>query len=148
MMFNPTREQVRDFFVGAWRKHRNQEVLSALETIAAGIVLEHPEYHDLLASVDVLAREFPPENGQTNPFLHLSLHLAIEEQISIDQPHGIRAAFEVLCRQRGGHHFAMHELLDCLGETMFQALRDGTPPDRGAYIDSVRRRAGMPPIQH
>jgi hypothetical protein len=147
MIFNPTREQVRDFFTGAWRKHRNREVLGALETIAAGIVLEHPEYHDLLASADVLVREFPPDDGQTNPFLHLSLHLAVEEQISIDQPPGIRAAFEALCR-RHGRHPAMHELLDCLGETMSQALRDGASPDGSAYIDSVRRRAGMPPIRH
>ncbi|MDR1462879.1 MAG: DUF1841 family protein [Azoarcus sp.] len=145
-MFNPTREQVRDFFIGAWRKHRNREVLSALETIAAGIVLEHPEYHDLLESANALAREFPPEDGQTNPFLHLSLHLAIEEQISIDQPPGIRTVFEALCR-RYGRHSAMHELLDSLGETMFRAMRDGASPDGSAYIDSARRRAGMPPIR-
>jgi hypothetical protein len=146
MIFNPTREQVRDFFIGAWRKHQRRETLDALETIAAGIVLEHPEYHALLASADALAREFPPEDGQVNPFLHLSLHLAIEEQISIDQPPGIRAAFEALCR-RGGRHFAMHEVLDCLGGTMFQALRDGASPDGGAYLDIVRRRAGMPPAR-
>ncbi|MCL1861588.1 MAG: DUF1841 family protein [Proteobacteria bacterium] len=144
-MFNPTREQVREFFIEAWRKYQAQGVLSALETIAAGTVLEHPEYHALLSGPDAMTREFPPEDGQTNPFLHLSLHLAIEEQLSIDQPTGIRAAFEALRRLRGRHN-AMHDVLECLGETMFKALRDKAPPDGIAYLDSVRRRAGMPPL--
>jgi hypothetical protein len=145
-MFNPTRAQVRIFFIEAWRKHQNGEILSAIETVAAGIVLEHPEYHPLLTGPEGLTREFPPENGQTNPFLHLSLHLAIEEQLSIDQPPGICTAFETLCRRRGDRHLAMHDVLDCLGETMFKALRDNASPDSIAYLDSVRRRAGMPPI--
>jgi len=144
-MFSPTREQVREFFVEAWRKYQSQEVLTALETIAAGIVLEHPEYHTLLSGPDAMTREFPPENGQTNPFLHLSLHLAIEEQLSIDQPPGIRTTFETLRKFRGRHN-AMHEVLECLGETMFKALRDKTSPDGGAYLNSIRHRAGMPPV--
>jgi len=144
-MFTPTREQVREFFIEAWRKYQAQEVLSALETIAAGIVLEHPEYHALLSGSNAMTREFPPENGQTNPFLHMSLHLAIEEQLSIDQPPGIRITFEVLRKLRGRHD-AMHEVLECLGETMFKALRDKAPPDGTAYLNSIRRRAGMPPV--
>ncbi|MCL2161463.1 MAG: DUF1841 family protein [Betaproteobacteria bacterium] len=145
-MFNPTREQVREFFIDVWRKYQAKEVLSALETVAAGIVLEHPEYHSLLTGQDAMTREFPPEGGQTNPFLHLSLHLAIEEQLSIDQPPGIRTAFETLRRTRGGRHNAMHDVLECLGETMFKALRDKGSPDGAAYLDSIRRRAGMPPV--
>ena len=145
-MFNPTREQVREFFIEAWRKYQAQEVLTALETIVAGIVLEHPEYHSLLASPDVMTRTFPPEDGQTNPFLHMSLHLAIEEQLSIDQPPGIRAAFETLRRIHGGRHNAMHDVLECLGETVYKALRDKGSPDGTAYLNSIRRRAGMPPV--
>ncbi|MDR2015344.1 MAG: DUF1841 family protein [Azoarcus sp.] len=144
-MFNPTREQVREFFTEAWRKHQAQGVLTALETIAAGIVLEHPEYHPLLSGPEAMTREFPPEHGQSNPFLHLSLHLAVEEQLSIDQPPGIRAAFETLRRTRGGHHNAMHDTIECLGETMFKAMRNHTSPDGISYLNSVRRRAGMPP---
>jgi len=144
-MFSPTREQVREFFIEVWRKYHAQEVLTALETVAAGIVLEHPEYHALLSAPDAMTREFPPENGQVNPFLHMSLHLAIEEQLSIGQPPGIRAAFEVL-RKLHGRHEAMHEVLDCLGETMFKALRDRASPDGTAYLNSIRRRAGMPPV--
>jgi hypothetical protein len=146
-MFTPTREQVREFFIEAWHKYQAQEVLSALETVAAGIVLEHPEYHALLTGPDAMTREFPPEDGQTNPFLHMSLHMAVEEQLSIDQPPGIRATFEVLRRiHGGGRHNAMHDVLECLGETMFKALRDHGSPDGTAYLDSIRRRAGMPPV--
>jgi hypothetical protein len=146
-MFSPTREQVRDFFITTWQKHRNREGLSALETVVAGIVLEHPEYHALLGDPDAMAREFPPEDGQVNPFLHLALHLAVEEQLSIDQPPGIRLAFETLCQRRGERHRAMHDVLDCLGETMFKALRDRSSPDGRAYLDAIRRRAGMPPLE-
>ncbi|MCL2875333.1 MAG: DUF1841 family protein [Betaproteobacteria bacterium] len=146
-MFNPTREQVREFFIDVWRKYQSQEVLAALETIAAGIALEHPEYHALLSAPDAMTRQFSPENGQANPFLHLSLHLAIEEQLSINQPPGIQAAFETL-RKLHGRHGAMHEVLECLGEEMFKALRDKVPPDGTAYLNSIRRRAGMPPIDN
>jgi len=145
-MFNPTREQVREFFIEAWRKYQAREVLTALETIVAGIVLEHPEYHSLLSSPDAMTRAFLPEDGQINPFLHMSLHLAIEEQLSIDQPPGIRVAFEALCGLRGDRHNAMHDVLDCLGEAMFKALRDKGSPDGTAYLNSIRRRAGMPPV--
>jgi hypothetical protein len=108
-------------------------------------VLEHPEYHPLLVAPDAMTRVFPPEDGQINPFLHMSLHLAVEEQLSIDQPPGIRIAFETLRKLRGRHN-AMHDVLECLGETMFRALRDKAPPDGAAYLDSIRRRAGMPPV--
>ncbi|MDR0563885.1 MAG: DUF1841 family protein [Azoarcus sp.] len=144
-LFHPTREQVRIFFIESWRKYQAKEVLSTLETITAGIVLEHPEYQPLLTSQNVLSKEFPPEDGQTNPFLHMSLHLAIEEQLSIDQPPGIRLAFEKL-RKQFGRHGAMHEVLECLGETMYKALRDNTSPDGQSYLNSIRRHAGMPPI--
>ena len=145
-MFNPTREQVREFFIEAWRKHQAEEVLTPLETVAAGIVLEHPEYHSLLSDPEVMVRSFPPEDGQINPFLHMSLHLAVEEQLSIDQPPGIRIAFETLRRSRGGRHNAMHDVLECLGETMYKALRDKASPDGAAYLNGIRRRAGMPPV--
>jgi hypothetical protein len=142
-MFSPTRDQVRRFFIEAWRKHRQHELLTPLETIAAGIVLEHPGYHALLADAGALEREFRPEDGQINPFLHLSLHLAIEEQLSIDQPPGIRAAFETLHHRRGERHDAMHDVLECLGETIFEAQRDHAKPDGQAYLTRIRRRANL-----
>ncbi len=140
-MFNPTRDQVRSFFIETWRKHRDREVLTPMETLAADLMTLHPEYHPLLEDPAALEREFAPEDGQINPFLHLSLHLAIEEQLAIDQPRGLRAAFESCLARRGDRHAALHDVLECLGETMFVAQRNNTPPDGAAYVECVARRA-------
>ena len=140
-MFNPTREQVRHFFIDAWRKHTAHEVLSPLEITAVDIIGQHPEYHPLLENPASVERDFSPEDGQVNPFLHLSLHLAIEEQLSIDQPPGIRSAFENTVAARGERHAALHDTLECLGQTLFEAQRNGTPPDGMAYLECIRRCA-------
>lgn len=141
-MYNPTRDQARRFFIDAWRKDRAREVLTPLEDIATGIVRLHPEYHPLLEDADAaLARDWTPESGEANPFLHLSLHLAIEEQLSIDQPSGIRAAFEALLAKCGDRHAALHAVLECLGETIWQAQRNGGAFDGAAYVECIRRRS-------
>jgi len=141
-MFNPSREQVRRFFCEAWRKHRNREILDGAEATAADLIAEHPEYHALLEDAEgALAKEFTPEGGQMNPFLHLSLHLAVADQVSIDQPPGIRAAYHAL-RARLDVHEAEHAILECLGETLWRAQRDNAPLDAGAYLECVRRAAG------
>ena len=140
-MFNPSRDQARRFLIDAWRKRRDGVPATPLETIAADIVALHPEYHPLLdAGDDALAREWTPEDGQANPFLHLSLHLAIAEQLSIDQPSGIRAAFESRLSRHGERHPALHDILDCLGETLWRAQRDRQPLDAAAYLDCIRRK--------
>lgn len=141
-MFNPSREQVRRFFCEAWRKHRNREILDGAEATAADLIAEHPEYHALLENAEgALAKEFTPEGGQMNPFLHLSLHLAVADQVSIDQPPGIRAAYHAL-RARLDVHEAEHAILECLGETLWRAQRDNAPLDAEAYLECVRRAAG------
>ncbi len=142
-MFNPSRDQVRSFFIDTWRKYQAKEVLTPMETIAADIITQHPEYHAVVEDPDAIDRDFPPESGQINPFLHLSLHLAIEEQLSIDQPPGVRAAFEAACARRGDRHDAMHDALECLGEMLFNAQRNGTPPDGVAYVSALRKRGGL-----
>ncbi len=140
-MFSPTREQARRFFVAAWDKERRSLELTPLERLAAGIVLIHPEYHRLLESGEAaLSREWTPEAGEINPFLHLSLHLAVEEQLTIDQPPGIGALFASLILSRTDRHAALHEILECLGETVWQAQRNAAAPDAAAYLDCVRRR--------
>ena len=139
-MFNPSREQVRRFLIEAWRKRRDGQPATPLEILAADIVTMHPEYHALLASGDdAVDRDWTPEQGEANPFLHLSLHLAIEEQLSIDQPPGIRGLFEQLMVRRGERHAATHAVLDCLGETLWRASRDRQPPDGAAYLDCLRK---------
>jgi hypothetical protein len=140
-MFNPSRDQVRNFFIDSWRKRRAGEVLTPLEHIAADLVMLHPEYQPLLEDPEAVTRDFAPEAGQVNPFLHLSLHLAIEEQLSIDQPPGLRAAFEASQARHGDRHDALHDVLECLGETMFTAQRNNAPPDGAAYVACVMRRA-------
>ncbi len=140
-MFNPSREQVRRFFCEAWRKYRQRLVLEGAEVVAADLIVHHPEYHRLLEDPAVLEREFTPENGQMNPFLHLSLHLAVAEQLSIDQPRGIRAAYQAL-RERFDVHDAEHVIVECLGETIWRAQREGRGLDGSAYLDCVRRSAG------
>ncbi|WP_341644453.1 DUF1841 family protein [Thauera sp. SDU_THAU2] len=142
-MFNPSRDQVRNFFIESWRKHQAREVLTPMETIAADIIGHHPEYHAIVEDPDAIDRDFTPEDGGINPFLHLSLHLAIEEQLSIDQPPGIRAAFEAACVRHGNRHDAMHDALESLGEMLFNAQRNGTPPDAAAYLASLRKKAGL-----
>lgn len=141
-MFTPSREQARRFLADAWAKRCAGLPATPLEILAADIVALHPEYHELLAGgEEALSRGWTPEQGETNPFLHLSLHLAIEEQLSIDQPPGIRAACEELIKRRGDRHAALHAVLDCLGETVWRANRDNAPPDGAAYLDCLRRAA-------
>ncbi|MCV2219103.1 DUF1841 family protein [Thauera sp. Sel9] len=142
-MFNPSRDQVRNFFIESWRKHQAREVLTPMETIAADIIGHHPEYHAIVEDPDAIDRDFTPEDGGINPFLHLSLHLAIEEQLSIDQPPGIRAAFEAACARHGDRHDAMHDALECLGEMLFNAQRNGTPPNGTAYVACLKKKAGI-----
>jgi hypothetical protein len=140
-MFTPSRDEARRFLMDAWAKYRARGALSPLEQIAVGIIALHPEYHALLESGErSLVRDYGPEGGEINPFLHLSLHLAVAEQLSIDQPPGIRAEFERLRAARADEHAALHEVLECLGETLWQAQRLGSAPDATLYLDCLRRR--------
>ncbi len=141
-MFNPSQEDVRRFFCGAYRKYRNNEILEPLEAIARDWIMQHPEYADELADIEAaLANEYTIERGQVNPFLHLSMHLSIAEQVSIDQPPGIRAACQALTRKLDSEHEAHHQIMECLGEMLWTAQRNRTPPDGVAYVECVRRRA-------
>ena len=141
-MFNPSRDQVRGFFIDTWRKHTEGTVLVGLEPVAVDVLSLHPEYHALLLLGDAagtLHREWTPEDGAVNPFLHLSMHLAIEEQLAIDQPRGIVAAFATLMARTRDRHAAVHAALECLGEMLWRSQRDNAPPDGEAYLECVRR---------
>ncbi len=140
-MFNPTRDQVRQFFVEAWRKHRASEILTPLEATALDWILEHPEYHPDLEHEEALDADYSIDAGRTNPFLHLSMHLAIAEQLSIDHPPGIRAAYQSLAQRSDAHH-AAHEVMECLGKVVWESQRLGTPLDTDTYIDLIKQRAG------
>lgn len=142
MIFNPSRDESRRFLFDLWSKHAAGASLTALESMALAIVLEHPEYHAILGDPErYLEREWTPQGGETNPFLHLMMHVAIEEQSSIDQPPGIRAALERLAGRKGSMHEARHEVMECLAEIIWQAQRHGAPFDNSAYLDCIARRA-------
>ena len=141
-MFNPSRDEVRRFFCDTWRKVQANELLTPLEAIARDWMLQHPEYENELTDLDAaLAADYDAGHGKANPFLHLSMHLSISEQISIDQPPGIRNAFIRLAERRGTEHEAHHEIMECLGEMLWASQRNGLPPDGAAYVECVRHRA-------
>jgi hypothetical protein len=141
-MFSPSQADVRRFFCAVHQKQLLQQPMEAIETLAGQWIAEHSEYHVELSDVDTaLARLGEPDNDRDNPFLHLSMHLSISEQCSIDQPPGIRQAVELLAARRGDLHVAHHEVMECLGSMLWESQRAGRPPDGQAYIDAVRRRA-------
>ena len=141
-MFQPSQADVRRFFCAAWRKQREGLPMDPMEAIAAPWIAEHPEYHAELDDLDAaLAAVYDVESGRTNPFLHLSMHLTISEQISIDQPRGIKQAFALLAARSGSAHEAQHEVMECLGEMVWASQRSGLPPDGERYLECVRRRA-------
>ena len=141
-MFTPSRDEARRFLIGAWTKFREREPLSGLEQMAAEAIALHPEYQGILEAPDRhVDRDWLPEDGETNPFLHLSLHLAVAEQLAIDQPPGIRAEFDRIKAARGDEHAALHAVLECLGEVVWTAQRHGTPPDARLYLACLERQS-------
>ena len=141
-MFNPTRDQVRAFFCEIWRKYRVGEPLAGLESTALAVVLQHPEYQPVLADPARYAdREWTPEEGAVNPFLHLSMHLALEEQRSIDQPPGIAPLLAQLSARHGDAHAGAHAAMECLGEVLWRAEQSRSAPDAAAYLECLRRAA-------
>jgi len=141
-IFNPSRDEARRFLFEAWRKYRSSEPLTGLESMAVQVISMHPEYHTVLdAPEQYIEQEYFPEMGETNPFLHLSLHLSILEQLSIDQPPGIVAAYQALQKKHDEAHAAQHDLIECLAETVWRAQRERMPPDAEAYLECMRNKA-------
>ena len=142
-MFNPSRIQARELFFSSFGKYQSGEPLEGLETTALEVILLHPEYHNLLSQRErYIERDYLPDSGQMNPFLHLSLHLSIAEQLAIDQPVGISRLFKKLVEMDGDRHAALHIVLECLGETVWQASQTRSTPDQNAYLACLRNRLG------
>jgi hypothetical protein len=145
-MFAPSQDDVRRFFCAVYSNYlrtskQHCSPKDPLENIAFQWIVEHPEYHQVLSNVtDALTRTYSIDNATTNPFLHLSMHLSISEQCSIDQPKGIRDAVEQLRSKKGDLHAAHHEAMDCLGAMLWESQRSGRPPDGEAYIACVLMR--------
>ncbi|MDO8369671.1 MAG: DUF1841 family protein [Candidatus Nitrotoga sp.] len=140
-MFNPSRDEARMFLIDTWRKRRAGSLLSPLEDLAAQLIEKHPEYYSILENPERYQdKDYTPEQGTTNPFLHLMMHLTIEEQISINQPAGIRAHFARLTRQFESEHDAQHRMMECLGEMIWQAQRNRTQPDAAIYLACLEKQ--------
>jgi Domain of unknown function (DUF1841) len=141
-LFNPSRDEVREFFFDAWAKFKAQQTLTDLEKIALGVMHMHPEYHAILDKPEQFkSQEYFPEFGETNPFLHMSLHISILEQISINQPIGIADIYEKLKLKHQAEHEAQHDILECLAETIWSAQRTNSSIDSAQYIQLLQQKA-------
>jgi hypothetical protein len=139
-LFNPSRDEVRRFFCNTWQKKQANTILTPLETLAGQWMEQHPEYHDLLSDSEAaLGQDYTPERGETNPFLHLSMHLSISEQISIDQPPGIRHVASVLAQRLDSEHAAQHRIMECLGQVLWESQRDGGQLSPEKYLLALKQ---------
>jgi hypothetical protein len=138
------RGNLRAVFFRAWQKQHTGAPLEGIEQLVVKIVTRHPEYHGVLESPEAgAARDYPPELGETNPFLHMAMHIAIEEGLQLDEPRGVRALYRNLRLAYPDEHALQHRMMDCLAEMLRQASRAGQPPDPGCYLDCLRRLAAQ-----
>lgn len=136
---NQSRDELRRVYVDAWRKHRERLPMEPLEAQVADVIALHPEYQAALENPEaVVDRDYSPEGGQSNPFLHMGLHLAVRDQAATDRPAGIRQAFEAVAARMGSVHDAEHRIIECLAEALWEAQRAGRPPDEQAYLERVK----------
>lgn len=133
------RENTRQFFIDTWEKYRDSSILQPLESLVAGVIIQHPEYHELLENPAALDAEFDPESGQSNPFLHMGLHISLQEQIGADRPTGIRELYEMGLQNLGDAHTLEHRLMECLAEMLWEAQRAQRMPDEAEYLERVRQ---------
>jgi len=136
VIFGEDRNELRKMYADAWQKHCDKRPLTPLEAQITQVIEDHPEYH--VAITGDLDRDFTVEGGQTNPFLHLGLHLGIREQVSTNRPAGIAAIFKTLATRTGGSHDAEHRMIDCLAETLWEAQSSNKAPDEAAYLERLR----------
>lgn len=138
-IFPENRDDIRQMYCQVWEKHRSQKPLQPLEQLILDIILEHPEYQPLLQDPEqAMSTDYLPEGGETNPFLHMGMHIAIREQLGTDRPLGIRALYQQLLIKRGDAHSVEHDIMECLGHALWQAQRDGRLPNDADYLNCVR----------
>jgi len=142
-MFGNNRSELRAVYLNCWRLKKNKLPMDPLQEIVANIVELHPEYHHLIENEENVDRDFSVELGESNPFLHMSMHIALHEQISSNRPEGVNDIFQKLCVIHGDPHQAEHAMMDCLGEALWQAQRDQTSPDETAYLSCLKKLCNM-----
>lgn len=137
MIFSQDRQALRKMYAEAWKKHSAQRPVSPLEAQIAAVIERHPEYHEAI-KCDDLDRDYTPDGGKTNPFLHMGLHLGLREQVATDRPAGIAAVYSALTARVGDAHTAEHRMIDVLAETLWEAQNSGREPDEGRYLARLR----------
>jgi len=141
MFYTQDRDKLRLFFCQSWQKRLNNQPLEALENMLCQVIELHPEYHSLIENEDkALGRDYLPEDGETNPFMHLSMHLAIHEQLSVNHPKGLADLYQKLVQEIGDTHEAEHQIMDCMGEMMWRAQQTRTEPDANFYLKCLKKK--------
>lgn len=140
-MFGNNRDELRKVYFSCWQLKKNKLPMDPMQEVVANIVELHPEYHDLLENDDNLDQDYSAETGESNPFLHMSMHIALHEQISTNRPKGINDCYQKLCLLHGGPHDAEHAMMECLGEALWNAQRNQSPPDEVAYLNCLKKLA-------
>lgn len=139
MLFGQDRDQLRSYYCKAWQAHREGMPLDPLQNQIVTVIEQHPEYQPLLENPgQALDRDYLPELGETNPFLHMGMHLGLREQIDTDRPAGIKMLYRQLLAQYGEAHELEHKMMECLAEMIWQAQKNGTAPDEAHYLDCLQ----------
>ena len=139
-MFVQDRNEARNYFFQVWAKYKDKLPLEPIEAIISDVILEHPEYHHYLDDKETsFNSDFKPEQNQTNPFLHMGMHIALKEQVSSDRPSGIGQIFNQLMTKSISIHDAEHKMMECLGQSLWEAQRNNVAPDENSYLESLKR---------
>ncbi len=138
MLYTSERDKLRQFYVDTWQKARFGSPMDPMETMVARVIEQHPEYHQMLANSKHLGNEYKPEDGETNPFLHMGMHLGLQEQVSMDRPVGIQQVYQQLGKKLGNVHQTEHTMIDCLAESLWSAQQNGVEPDEKSYLTSLQ----------
>jgi uncharacterized protein DUF1841 len=139
-MFVQDRKEARDYFFQVWAKHKNRLPLEPIEAIISEVILEHPEYHHYLDDVGSSSNSnFEPEQNETNPFLHMGMHIALKEQVNSDRPVGVSQLFNQLMTKSISVHDTEHKMMECLGQSLWEAQRNNSLPDENNYLECLKR---------
>jgi uncharacterized protein DUF1841 len=139
-MFVQDRKEARDYFFQVWAKHKNRLPLEPIEAIISEVILEHPEYHHYLDDIDSSSNnDFTPEQNETNPFLHMGMHIALKEQVNSDRPVGVSQLFNQLMTKSISVHDTEHKMMECLGQSLWEAQRNNSLPDENNYLECLKR---------
>jgi len=138
-MFGQDRTELRQMFFTSWKKHQNKQLMEPLEAVVAKIIELHPEYHALLEDKETVDKDYMPEMGQTNPFLHMAMHISIQEQLSTKRPTGIDQLYQSMLQKNKDPHETEHLMMECLGKMLWEAQSQNRTPDENDYLGCLRK---------